>query len=51
MAEPNVFDDILNSELEVEDSTDLPTDKVFILNEVGEVVELEVADDDGDDQT
>lgn len=36
---------------EVEDAYDVPEDTVFILDEKGEPVKLEVADDAGDDQT
>lgn len=51
MDEINNFEELFDLELEVEDDMDMPTDKIFILNEFGHVVELEVPDDDGDDQT
>lgn len=37
-----------NLEFEVEDAYDVPEDSVFILNDSGEVVKLEVPDDDSD---
>lgn len=36
---------------EAEDACDVPEDTVFVLAENGEVVKVEVPDDDGDDQT
>ena len=48
MNEENFVIDPKDLEFEVEGDYDVPEDSVFLLNESGDVVKLEVPDDDDD---